>query len=678
MYRYFDLVEQTLTDSRELTGEAFPEKEHVEQEPLVCEVGEGDESRFTELELYTKLSESGELIYRNLQFSVLTGEYVQEEDFEKRIEACQKMLTDMEFSKTIYDTVSNCFIKSIQSSLDAYRVLVHSFRTRVDAPDKLFLLLEFGRKEQYGNYSGNWYIDLRDFSEIFSYNVSLALIDGSFSLEPDVLKRLFGFLQQLQKHKLAEQGYTGLLIDKCKLLIDKFRLRYDNEELFQSLLVSFDFMDEEFDPNKMEFKYLTGFREYIFNFFPKSKGDNLKYLENYFQQQEGEAANFTDYFAFVHYFRAVVKSVERLGKLTEDFKLLRGAQRTKFDRRSFNVSLNYLYNNWVSLWCKSNHPDLDEINVKFDLIKDIQLTTNIKNYFPYFKLGRCYSYFLRDLLERTSPSEDDLKIAEEALPMLKSTIDYMERYLEWGERYGFLPFQPCFCECCEEVEVDGEQIAVFVASAYVIPVNYRHFSVKLQDLQSDYQRYHTMIRMHRAMTTERRRIRKDWDEEKKAMSSDLDQVRDKAEKECREASESAKEGQKNNIQILSIFTALVVFTMGSIQIFKNVETLRDAVVFMLLFAYALCLFAVVVWFLVCDNVKLNRLRIGILVVLAAGLIGSTFVVLGTWGDKKLKPEFNIQNSQMLPVGGADTSGNITFASDTTQINETVVLHRGVE
>lgn len=109
-----------------------------------------------------------------------------------------------------------------------------------------------------------------------------------------------------------------------------------------------------------------------------------------------------------------------------------------------------------------------------------------------------------------------------------------------------------------------------------------------------------------------------------------------------------KKVKKNNIQILSVFAALVIFAVGNIQVFKIVETLKEAVIFMLTLAYSLCLFAIVIWFIVSyKKVKMSLAHYFLIGALFLGLLFSGLAIFTNWGDTPITfPQTNNKNKKI--------------------------------
>ena len=84
------------------------------------------------------------------------------------------------------------------------------------------------------------------------------------------------------------------------------------------------------------------------------------------------------------------------------------------------------------------------------------------------------------------------------------------------------------------------------------------------------------------------------------------------------------------------------------QVFKLVETLRGAIIFMLTLAYSLCLFAIVIWFIVSyKKVKMTSAHHTLIGILIIGLIFSGCVIFFNWGNTPIaSPQINNKKTNL--------------------------------
>lgn len=629
MCLYINKVINDLETLKNLTENSFKDsKTEIESSAI------GDEKKkardFVLLDQFTR---KGQEIYTNLNFSVLNGSYVQKKEFEDKIIQCRdlidKIRTLIPESENIGDQIDSVFGNLLLDSLKQYRYLVHSFHVSLKTPNKLLFIADSDDEENHSLRSPKALETLHQYYDIFRLNILIAIFDRNFALNGNTLKALLDVLHKLRKHKCNDEAYCKILIDKCTLLIIKFKLKYDNEEQFQSLLVSHDFTDEEFNPQTLTTEFLKGFQNIVLHVYSPDSEDNSNFYKEYYQQYKAKSEfSYTDYFLFIRYYSKVEKNLEGINDLITKFKQqFEKCSGSEFDKFSYNISINYLYNNKISFLTRQQDIDCTTIDEEFNKIQQIQTRTGIKNYFPFYKIASYYDQFIEKNIEDVQyKGEIDL-----ALTKLSEATKLIESNLEWTDRFDILPFQPDYKSCCVEQSLGDTKLNIFIASAYITPTNYTFFKKELEKLQENLQLYRSMVKMNTFLSKEHKFVE--------------------------EAHQEAKESQKNNIQILSVFAALVIFAVGNMQVFKTVETLKEAIIFMLTLAYSLCLFAVVIWFIVSyKKVKMTLAHKILIVTLFLGLAFSCFVIFSKWGNTPINSS---ENKNEKPI-------HINTTQDSTQ------------
>lgn len=591
MCQYFSKAENLLNSIPLIYKDIAPDKL---EEPNKIEDAKADIDK-ERLEICDKIRGIGIEIYENLNLSVIRGSYVENGNFEDRIIKFDKTLSSFDIPGDIelYNCISDCFTKVLINSLKQYQYLTHQLQVRNDNPDKLFLLYDF-KAEPFGNYQGNLNLDLTPYADIFYHNILISILDRDFSLNNNILKKLFEITHELQKHTLKNSKVCKLLIDKCNLLIFKF-IAKDNDEYFRAFSISHDFIDIDIAPSKIETSYLTHFKDLIEKAYPSKREDNYDYLKKYYQDKNGEPKTFEDFFIFVQFYRKVTESTNDIDSLISRFKerFKSEADRKGFNKRSFDICLNYLFNNKISLLSKRTFKNIEDIDSILKKTQEIQNKTGIYNFFPYAKIAKCYINFLNQIIHNYNIN-DHISDVKKAIYNLETSIDCSKKYLERSDIYSILPFRPNFSGCCCHVQIDEENFNVFVASAYIIPTNYEKYIKELSELESEHQIFKTIFATQKFINT----TKQETGELLANANQRIQKAMDFAKDESQKAIDVANDSQKNNIQILSVFAALVVFAMGNFQVYRMVNTFHEAIVFTFSLAFSLCLFSVVIWFIV--------------------------------------------------------------------------------
>lgn len=89
---------------------------------------------------------------------------------------------------------------------------------------------------------------------------------------------------------------------------------------------------------------------------------------------------------------------------------------------------------------------------------------------------------------------------------------------------------------------------------------------------------------------------------------------------------SIENSEKKNIEILSIFSAIVLFSFGEIQMFQRLEG-NEIFKFSLLFAYSLIMFVLVIWLITRDYSVSGKLKLPTMHYVLIGLIGLATIVI---------------------------------------------------
>ncbi len=569
--------------------------------------------------------------FKYLNLSLLSGEYVQDSTFENRLVELLKdlqsdfsTLTDrigVELDISIEDytryTYISEFVKASTYCLAHYRAYVNYFWCRVKNPEKRYLLNHFDTADII-NFDYNSF-DLKDSTDLFSANISLSIIDISLALKDDSLRKLYSVLNRLDERKDKNDPIPKLLKEKCDLLIFKFKLKFESDDDLKSLLI----YEQQFDPDSIKLSHLSDIQTKIRSFYPSSSNSS-SLREYYLLHKNNSTYSNSDYFAFVRYYKEKHQSVDEIDKLICKYEEL-SPNDNLFDKRSYNICLNYLFNNKVSLIVDSSTTTVETVDELTKTVISMQNDTDVKNFFPHYKISQFYSRYIEKEFKTPSIPTDKLDYLREVNKALKSSIGIARRYLSWDISHFFLPYQPCYEECCYKVAIDDEEFNIFIMSSFVIPVDYEKERKQIDEMELDYRKFAIMIDMHDSISQEKGEI-------------------ENAKSKINEAKKEIEQAKKNNIEVLSIFAAIVMFVSSNIQIFSRVSDLRSASVFTLSFAYVMSLFVILIWFVVNThrNKEKEKLRIAptqwwIIVFLFLGLLANLYFIFLSDGYK-FKPD----------------------------------------
>ena len=185
---------------------------------------------------YANIQNTLKDIYKALNLSAVSGEYVNKIDFETILEDISTnvgeiitLLPDQvaeEESKTLMNTV-NC----IRRDLSLYKFQVHLFWKSVNNPRAKFVDYDIINDDN-SKIKDNNIQDIELLSDIFHANLSLVLIDREFSFHEQLFRILNGVCHKLHEYNdKIKTDYIDILIHKCHILLAKFNYKDNIDNL---------------------------------------------------------------------------------------------------------------------------------------------------------------------------------------------------------------------------------------------------------------------------------------------------------------------------------------------------------------------------------------------------------------------------------------------------------------
>ena len=568
-------------------------------------------------------------VYKALNLSAISGEYVNKTDFETIIEDISTKVGEIitllpdqvavEESKTLLNT-ANC----IRRDLNLYKFQVHLFWKSVDNPRAKFVDYDIINDDN-AEIKDNNIQDIELLSDIFHANLSLVLIDREFSFHEQLFRILNGVCHKLHEYNnKIKTNYIDILLHKCHILLAKFNYK-DN---IDSLLQSYNYYKGR--DEKVAMSVEGSISNLLREIYTKDVKEYKRTISRLYQESIDVYSSFFDFFIKCHYFKNIAENETLLLDLINRFKLFKEGITNLFDKKNADSCLNFLNNCRLSFILKQN--DTSSITVWSETlkIKSIQDLTNIRNYFPFLKIAEWYRAFLSKQIEET----DDANSLMNDLHNFEDSLSRAEEYLidSKGSAGCFIPFKPSFQECLEDYELEtGEFAKIFISSSYVVPVDYEKEEKRIEKLQSDLIKLKAIIEAKKSIDSVILKLKN----ENKSLQEEVRLLKEtsiaETEKITNTVQSDLKENQKINIQILAIFAGIVIFASGTIQIFKGASNIKDATIFMLLFASALSIISLSIWLLFTSKNKWDapKLIFAFILIIILGL--NAYAIWGDWG-----------------------------------------------
>lgn len=289
-----------------------------------------------------------------------------------------------------------------------------------------------------------------------------------------------------------------------------------------------------------------------------------------------------DFHGLIKIFKDDTKNIEQTENLIDLFEHIGSTDKTWFGDYSRKCTGAYLYNNYISLKCESNKLDADDYkDVYFD-IRNRQNKDDVRNYFPWLKLAQTLSTRI-DKISSELVDPKKYSLFREYLELFSKVSGKLKEAVEWSINKKFVPIQMSFDECRSNYSIGiagFEDVKLFFFSSFILPLDYKQVNKDRGELES-----------------------------KKLKYEALDSVYGKLQyviQDVNESSEKMRKQERRSVEILAIFSAVALFSMGSIQIFSNGAVANDPHVyyrFIMAFGYSLSLFVLLIWIITRDNIK---------------------------------------------------------------------------
>lgn len=537
--------------------------------------------------------------FEKLNISIITGDYIhidnsisiiQEflsiiESLSQEIEITtfNEDLTDKirEINNQINETYLEGFINTVRHSLKEYKRFLINLKRKYKGNPKTVFIETLNSFPNENNFYIKPYLYLR---KCFILNLDLANIDHNFSVKSETLTSLLGIKIEFdKKYQISQSIYDKILVDKCNFLINKLNYRFKEDST--NYYYSFDYEE-----------VVNDFNIQCFNQFDKLLGVHYEKRDNHQSEREillndvyekidkSLPLNLIDYHILIKQYKDNNKNFRQLQRSRDEFEILYTSKSFSnnndriFDQSAYKISRNYIVNNEFSLFLDNSDSTLEEIHKKYIKIKDLQESTQVFNYFPSFK----YSNYLITILDKEF-KESNLDTIE-LYPILKKlnlVIKDAYENFEWSQNKNLLAFQLSEEECKINfsLSTDNEDnISIFLSSSFILPLNFDKIKIELKELNRKVEKFNTLFEVHEHLMVEKQSIL---------------ELRDKIQG-----------SDKRSVEILGVFSAIILFSSSSIEIFsiKNI-TFKNGITFMLAFSYCLILFISLIWIITREKIQ---------------------------------------------------------------------------
>lgn len=605
-----------------------------------------------------------------LNFSIFTGEYCQENNFERELQDLKSQLDAINptsifppenIQAVLQKSLREDFIEPLKLALNFYTEFHSNVKAKIRLSTTEYILsyheeiIDVLGEKRYDKNS-------RENLNFLSANIYVARCDHFITYEGDEYKLLFTLARDLTKG-LNVKPYSHVLRLKCRFLLAKTLIRKRKESDVPVYIlknaVEEEFSVQEFDTEdtfKAEYDYIlthyeikTGWKTYI--------GKDFEAI-----RQKGYAKmSVRELHRAIKYFKDVNPSMECL-------KDIRAELQTRFNKArdsnnhadfyAYAIALNYNINNEFSLLCDKSNTSEENVDALYKEIIHIQKTTGVRNFFPQTK----YLNFLLDKLNAYYEKKKALEFVVPCREIIRKCEELFELYeqnVEWSTiNYNYV-FQLPHEECHYDTK-SADVPKLFVFSSFLMPLPRRKYEEEFDSNQTEVFNMSSSIDVFENVTNE-------FDELKK-LKSDLKLIQDEV-----------KNKEIRTLEVLGIFTAIVTFVASSIPTFKFVGSGAEAFLFMFALASSLGIFVLLLLTINrgIEAFKKNRIVIYPLMLMAIVVWILVFIfVKGKPTEEKQETKKKEREQVVSPPSLINSNNSIYILPDTTKATNKPKVKKG--
>lgn len=469
--------------------------------------------------------------------SVLQGEYITYEDYDKSLESLYEQLANAEMVpdgknglKSIAVKTFNDMTYQLGNVILRVRHLMTMFDNKYGERQTKFIVNAYRVKHKESSVD--------DYVRYYDILIGITVLDHSLSYEEDSITKLIIYHSELkesiEQKKLSGKGLAILEIldDKCLFLLKK--LLVDDDKEFDYMI---DFNQQHYDARELSFKYFMEMNR-LFEFYRADTYSNNSLGRNLDVKACNKGLAIGQFSLLMKYYKDSNNTdLVQIDNILADFnslyeKLWMESQKKTFERYSLCTLKNYMYNCRFSFLMQDPSYTFDRLKNDLNQIIGIQNQTGVFNFYPYRKaFNKALVLFHQD----ETIDKNKNKVFKDFLSLC---ISKFAESIEWCKTYHFYPIQNQYQECLVPVDGFGD---VFIASSFCRPVKY----VTLQD---DLISFKNQLR-----------------------SVDNEIALREGKMELKKIRGDIEHSKTREIEILSAFTAVITFLFGTIGFFAENE-----------------------------------------------------------------------------------------------------------
>lgn len=356
--------------------------------------------------------------------------------------------------------------------------------------------------------------------------------------------------------------FTKKNILRCKIIFLKYkwkkRQKYNRIFIKENVDINFSkkyiFANEEVDLSKkikVGEEFYPFFEDWVkkieLHYFEGSDDIDEIYLSPQLVSNTTDLTNDFKLFFTIKFYKDIEKDFLKLENLKSVVKSSRLDKKNKL----------YYFNNLFSLLIKNGDKDEIIINKYFNEIKSYSEYSQSNNYFIYYKFLDYKLQLVNEKILQKKISKEQLEVYIKDCEILNNECN---KKFEWTYRSFNILYQFDVDDCC--IEFMNEKI--YFPTSFLLPIS----------------------------ITENKFLIANKSEVINELKYKLIELKNNSYNEIIE--KQIKDNEKKSIEMISLFTAVISFIMGSISGFKFIDNIYNAISFVLIFGLCLSIFLILI------------------------------------------------------------------------------------
>ena len=477
----------------------------------------------------------------------------------------------------LFKTSESDLIYRLKKNIKEIENWVNEIKNNFENKKEIFLDFDFFRESRLltltlNDFNKNyqwylwWYYILALKSLLVLWKNEINLLDESMSFHHIEKSKLdIKKVQKILKDQVENQNNQE---DGKKILMEV--LKYSEFLCFKFNILNEDCLNSWYNDTYKNYLKIIKFINNISK--PKEENDNS--INNISKIKEEDINNELDLFKIFLYY----KDNKYKDKFEKSYKKLKSILE-KFNSYKKNQNITFFINNLISLLNKiaENWNEKFDYNIEIDLINNFIDENDIKQtYFTYYKFAQLYKN-----LGKLKKQDLHFKTAEDNINLA------IKKFEE--QNWAYFPF-------IATSDIFSET-SIFSYSTFIIPT------------KTDY---------YLKVKQEQIKILEEKSELK--LNTMISDINNKILSNEKILSEKLHDNNIKTIEILAIFSAIILFTSSSIQIYQYLTDTNSAIIFLLTFSLSLIWFIWIIIFLFSKNISTKKYIIFLIIFISLFLL----------------------------------------------------------